>query len=310
MRMLLVSALLLLLRSVAQADDFGPQREVTSIRADVPILLGRLFYERNYSPSQIVVSDIVVVGNDALANWHIGPHAGLIAMRRVSGSWWDVLEGYSDDTEAHPDHEAWWFEGAAPWHALPYYESYFGPTSAKLLQIGLPKSLVALSAEHNPQIAYANKAEADYIAKQRTRGGSLTVPSVYREEMYLPANVTQNGSSHGGNRVDTGGYEVVLVLAPNNSAGTAVSLHVARPQDRSVLALSFSFTAPYSTTFGQGSRVNVWFPYVLDTDKQYVLVSNAFGTMHADLHDNILTFELPAFSARPGSTFTGEIQTR
>ncbi|MGZ3542455.1 MAG: hypothetical protein ACXVAF_14900 [Vulcanimicrobiaceae bacterium] len=310
MRMLLLPALLLLLRSAAQADDFGPQRDITSIRADVPVLLGRLFYERNYSPSQVVVSDIVVIGNDALANWHIGPHDGLIAMQRIGSVWWDLLEGYSDDTEAHPGHQAWWFEGASPWQARPYYESYFGPTSAKLREIGLPKNLIAVSAGHNPAIAAADRAEDAYIIEERTKGGSLAVPSVYREEMYLPANVTQNGSSHGGNRVETGGYEVVLVLAPNNSAGTAVSLHVARPQNRGVLALSLSFTAPRSATFADGSRLNVWFPYVLDTAKDYVLVSNAFGTVNADLHDNTLSFDLPAFDASPGSTFTGEIVAR
>lgn len=310
MRMLLLPALLLLLYSVARADDFGAQRDVEAIRGDVPVLLGRLFYERNYAPSQIVVSDIVVVGNDALASWHIGSHDGLIALRRIGGAWWDLLEGYSDDTEAHPGHEAWWFEGTSPWLARPYYESYFGPTSAKLHEIGLPSNLIETSLEHNPAIAGANQAEAAYIAEQRSEGHSLNVPSVYREEMYLPANVTQNGSSHGGDRVETGGYEVILVLAPNDSAGTAVSLHVGHPADRGMLALTLSFTSPQSATFADGTRLNVWFPYVLDTDKDYTFVSRAFGTLNADLHDNTLSFDLPAFNAPPGSTLTGEIVAR
>ncbi|HEY8296986.1 MAG TPA: hypothetical protein VIG32_03075 [Candidatus Baltobacteraceae bacterium] len=314
MRALLAIVLVLFCFGTARADDVGAQRDVTAIRSAVPVLLHRLYYERNYDPSQIVVSDIVVVGDAALANWHIGSHDGIVAMDRIAGTWWDLLEGYSDRTSATPEHPSWWFEGAPPWRALSYNGSYFGPTSARLLSLGLPMHLVATAAAHNPLIASADDAEHRYESTaRRTHSGGIVEPNVDREVIYLPANVTQNGSSHGGNRSETGGYEIVLVLAPNDApAGTRVAIDGSRPRApaASLYNLTFSFTGSGTVTFGAGSRVNVWFPYILDTRKRYTLSLAGHGSLDADLHDNTLTFALPDFSARPNETFKGSIDAR
>ncbi|HEY8313537.1 MAG TPA: hypothetical protein VIG51_05130 [Candidatus Baltobacteraceae bacterium] len=305
---------MLLLCSAARADDFGPQQDVATIRGDVPSLLARLFYERNLEPSQVVVSDIVVDGDAALANWQIGSHQGLIGLRRVGGTWRDVLEGYADASEAAPDHESWWFEGAAPWFALPYDESYYGPTSGRLLAIGLPKRLVREVVRHNAVVAASNGAQRSHDGNQSPRPDAAIVPSVDRGFMYLPPNVTQNGSSHGGNRVETGGYEIVLVLAPNDAppgASVTISGHEPVLRGHGLFSVQFAFAHSGTVDFASVSRINVWFPYVLDSRKSYTLSMKwPLGTSEGDLHDNILTFELPPFAARAGETFAGEIYAR
>ncbi len=299
MRALLAALLVMLCGSLARADDFGPQRDIDAVRTAVPTLLTRLYYERNFAPDQIVVSDIVVAGDSALASWRIGDHDGLVGMRRIDGTWWDLLEGYSDRTSAHAT--AWWFEGATPWRALPDLESTYGPTSAELRAIGMPKSLVRLAASHNPIVAASDNA-----------GRGVPSPrNVDREVLYLPPGVTANGSSHGASRAQTAGYEIVLVLAPNDATlGSAVSITGHRPAERakSLYAVQFAFSGPRTVTFENGSRINVWFPYVLNPNARYTLAMNGtLGTIDAYLHDNTLSFELPSFTARPGAKFAGDI---
>jgi hypothetical protein len=64
-------------------------------------------------------------------------------------------------------------------------------------------------------------------------------------------------------------------------------------------------------TFTSGSRVDVWFPYVLDPALRYSLTlgfaQSPIGPIDGTLVNNTLTFELPAFSAQPGVMLMAEI---
>jgi len=63
--------------------------------------------------------------------------------------------------------------------------------------------------------------------------------------------------------------------------------------------------------FPAGSKIDVWFPYVLDPLRRYSLnvafVAPEIGGLTGSLHNNTLHFELPAFALAPGRVAVAQI---
>ncbi len=129
-------------------------------------------------------------------------------------------------------------------------------------------------------------------------------------------------------REQTSGYAIALRYAPGNAVSRRFSLVYARAPTRAEMLSNpppprewggatdvfyFDLMAgdPKAVSFGSGSTLDVWFPFVLDDELRYRFSFVSGGTFSQPiagrLFDNVLHFELPAFSISPGQTFQSEI---
>ena len=73
----------------------------------------------------------------------------------------------------------------------------------------------------------------------------------------------------------------------------------------------FDISGSQPVTFDAGTTVDIWFPFVLDDTLRYDVSlftgDKAYGPYHGTLFDNVLHFELPAFTVVPGKGFQAEI---
>src|SRR5690242_19895634 len=77
---------------IGRADDFGPSRDIGTVRADGRTLLAHRARSANVDPKSIVISDVVVLGDQAVFSWDFGKQHGLMGLVRQSNRWWDALD--------------------------------------------------------------------------------------------------------------------------------------------------------------------------------------------------------------------------
>lgn len=128
-------------------------------------------------------------------------------------------------------------------------------------------------------------------------------------------------------RSQTSGYDFSLRYSANNAGNNTNFAGVrTRPPTHAeflpyptpyryvadaVMFFDFGVDGSKPVSFQRGSSVDVWFPFVLDDKLKYSIVfsaaSTAVGPVTGTIFDNVLHFDLPAFTATPGEPFMGEI---
>lgn len=94
----------IVLPAAARADDYGPARTVAQLRSQARRLLARQARASGADPKNLVVSEVVVAGNEALLSWDSGKQRGLMRLAFANDRWWDTYEAAaSKDLKITPD---------------------------------------------------------------------------------------------------------------------------------------------------------------------------------------------------------------
>jgi hypothetical protein len=292
---LAVLGLLICAPLAVRADDFGPHRDLAEVRDDARRLLAQRVRAAGVDPAKIAISGVVVAKDQALLSWDDGKNHGVMGLVRYLDRWWDAL-----DKDRHDD------------------SGCRRTTLAFPLQVGFSQALLQAAAAHNDDVKMvgASSASAHGCA------GDIYVPKPV-------VSVLPRGATKHEPRSTTSGYDVTFSYAANDAPpGAAFSLFYVRPPSaaemlpspmppsswggpNSVMFFSFTIASKAPVRFQAGSTLDVWFPFVLDDSVTYFFSTlsgtGEVGPLKAKAYDNALHFVLPAFTAKPGDEFMGEI---
>ncbi len=296
--------LLVLQYSTAHAGDYGPQRDLRDVTSAVKHLVAHRLRVAKDDPVLAVVSDVVVVKNQALASWSAGTQRGVMGLMRYEDRWWDAF----DETQQPKCPSAGSAFPAKPF-ALTGLDRPLDPVS-----VGFDPAFVAAAQTHNSAFAALQRSSAITCSDD-----------VY--EIFSPV-ISANGGRLTHLRSETSGYDVDLTYARNNALPGArlSSMRVRPPTPAEVLSypspprgaggttgvlfLYFDLDSKAPVSFEKGSKFDVWVPWVMDDSLRYELElyegPTVVGPIKASVFDNVLHFELPAFPLLPGETL-GEI---
>lgn len=294
--------------SAARADVYGPHSDIRAIRAAVPVLVAAFVRSAGGAPADIRVDDIVVDGDEAIADWREAHSSGLIGLARRYGTWW-VSGKIVRDANA-PTGSVYWYLFPQPGSL---FEGCVGSAAFQAAPIELPVTLhvddaiAMLAAAHIPAIA------TDAAAQRLWRSAhpqSLTVPGTV-PECYNPYPARSLLDFGGGYRAYmTWSAPPSLTISRFTGRAPTAAEFPPSPGANSVYFFSFEIGATTPATVNNGS-LDVWCPFVLDPERRYSLtidyVTPAVGPVYGTLFDNTLRFALPAFTIAPNTSAMGEI---
>jgi hypothetical protein len=293
----------------ARADDFGPPRDIGSVRADAHMLLAHRARIAKVDPKNIVISDVVAVGDQAVASWNFGTQHGLMGLVRQNNRWWDVL-----DADGSP---AWSVRAAYPLQA--YTSPIQSPRNVggdALKARGFNRDLVAAAIAHNADVA---RAQTSTTQDKTNRNVPATDP------VHMPLNA--DGGAAWIARQDTGGYEITMRYAKNDAVpgSTFARIYARAPTPAEFLPYPTPFRyvsdavmffdiiidSAKPVSFEHGTAVDVWFPFNIDESLKYRMSIGGgrepIGPVVGSVFDNVVHFELPGFTALPGKELMGEV---
>lgn len=278
---------LLLLPAMAIAGDFGPRRDVSQVRSDARRLLAHRVRLSGMDPAAVTISDVVVAGDQALLSWDSGKTQGIMGLVRYVNRWWDALDtstGVGCVTETYPLNE--------------------GNT--------LTKALLDDAVANNPRVRSLGKMVP-------CRDGGLNDPPLRTAGATLHAQP-----------METSGYDLWFGYARNDAAPgvrftqiygrapTAGEMLPNPPPPRGwggstdIFLFDLAVGGSKPIAFQSGSTVDVWFPFVLDDSLRYRISYFAMGkvspTIQGTVYDNVLHFQLPAFTMAPGDTLMADLE--
>jgi len=283
---------------VTYAQDVGPGREVRAIRHDLPILLAEQF-----SGQDLAMKTIIASGSEALVEARITGATWVFSLSKRLNTWWLANQIGIDTSGAA---STCWGARAA---------DIDGITPEFLKAVGISQSLVDLAEQSFPLAIEAAKRVAAHtpppsgfvkagISVDCARGFNIlffqhhpTIP-VITEQQYVVALSNDSGPSASLNNV-TG-------RAPTEGESWVT------PNNNGYFFFSGTLDSPTTVHVDAGTKLSVWFPFVLDTTKTYSLtiahVTPVIGPINGTLlRDNTLHFVLPAFTIEPGADIMGEI---
>jgi hypothetical protein len=278
----------------ARADDFGPPREIAALRSDAKTLLASSARNARATPDAIVVTDVVVVSGDALYSWRVGAASGLSVLKRIRNQWWERLR------------------------VIPRPLEDCALRSASLRARGVADALLRAASLHNAMVRLADRPKPVEFDPLGGRG----IVCIESSDAATVDRIAPAGGSLAVSPRQTDGYVTTLTYAKNSSTGNARFIapigrmptdaeSTQAPRGDSFYYFDISLAANGPLAFERGGRLDVWFPHVLATTLRYSLTigfaDKPIGPIDGALHDNTLTFDLPAFTATPGITLMAEI---
>jgi hypothetical protein len=285
----LIASILTLAPQTIRGEDVGPGQEVRTIRHDLPIILARFVGKTGYDPSTLVVDDVAVNGDYALAQWHTSMLVGVDGLVRLYGTWWDRMREYPIP---NPVYEVCY---------QPLCKDFVtrGLTDEDLLAKGFPQTLIQLAKTHIPAVGTPGQAWT----------GEIHDPSVFS----LHPNID--------NSFNPDGYELAVRFAMANAFSDSRFQATGRrptrgeswvtPNNNGYFFFSMMLKSHAAIRVDAGTKLDVWFPFALDPSKTYSLtIAHAtpiIGPINGTLSDNTLHFVLPAFGVAPGAELMGEI---
>jgi len=291
-----------------RAGDFGPRHDVAHIRSDARRLLAQRVRATGVDPKDISISDVVVVKDQALLSWDSGKQHAIMGLVRYLDRWWDALDASRG-------------QGNAPcWRVSTVF-----PLDAKD-RINLPLFKMLSEAGMAAALQEAAKYNADIanpLATQPPRGVCDTWGGAIYDSPGIGTRLDPPSSS-------TAGYKLDVVLSQNDASKNTKFTRIygraptqaemlpnpapARgwggPTDVFYFDLAISGNKP--VTFQPGTKLDIWFPFVLDDTLSYrvswVMDGQFSKSIHGTVFDNVLHFELPAFSIAPPNELQAEVE--
>lgn len=323
----LTAAIVFLFQALAYAADAGPRDAVARVRSEARRLLAHTVRGAGLDPTNLTIDNVIVVHDQALLSWDSGKEHGVMGLMMFADRWWDALDM---SPQGKPGTDCWSAVRAYPLIAPhPYPDTFIGgeimppPSPETIEEYGFSTDLAQLAAANNADVKFAETqtAPVDHLARPvcHTDG--------YAVHPRLPIDV-RGGVVHPP-RSWTAGYDITIHYAGNDAAKDAsVASILARaptraeflpnvappndyggPTDVAYFDVDVGGTKPIS--FSAGTSVDVWFPFVLDDRLRYDISffagGRSLGPYHGTLFDNVLHFELPAFTVVPGKGFQAEI---
>jgi hypothetical protein len=320
MRFAAVLLLSLLLPALARADDFGPRGDVNQVRSDARRLLAHRVRVSGADPAAVKITDVVVVKDQALLSWDSGKEHGLMGLVRYIDRWWDAL----DKVAASRRDPCWANTIAFPLSGHDIYTS--PPDPATLTGDGLSPQLVAAAARNNADVRNAPPAVI------RQKSNSLVKP-VCEDDIYEikpDLRVKTAGGTLHPERTTMNGYDLTFAYARNDAAQgvkfTQVYGRAPTPGEMlpnppppkewggstDVFLFDLMLDASRPVTFAAGTKVDIWFPFVLDDSLKYRIsyyaAKKVSPAINGTIYDNVLHFELPAFTMAPGDTLMADVE--
>ena len=307
MRILLVAiAFVVALGTVARADDYGPAHDVRAVRAAVPVLMAARVRALGIPVQSIRANDIVINGNEAVADWSADIQGGIVGFVRRYGLWW--VSGQVDRDEPEPTGQTYWY--ADPPGALPTCQSSaaFEAASDELVrELKLAAATISLAQTHIAAIAQDDAGES---AWRKLHPGSLVLPGVQRDCFTVGAKPVYRDTSGDYRAELTWSSPKGLDIARFTGRAPTQAEFPGNPGSDSVYFFSFAIGGNAAVRV-TGATLDVWCPFVLDPHLRYSLTlagaDPIIGPLVGALHDNTLHFDLPPFTATPGNSVMGEI---
>lgn len=316
-------ALLLLLLSLAaapiaaRADDYGPPRAVGAVRNDARILLMRTARTVQTIPDP-KISNVVVVGDQAIASWDTGSLHGVIGLEHYLNRWWEVLIS----TRQGPSGDMWSTQTEYPLHTLYDPDDCSPVSDVSLNKAGFSKSIAESAPAYNSDVVK--------IKRSLDQKHNLVVPGCVADRYITPPLIRAAGGVIQLPRQDEPlppDYQVFLTYTKNDASAKALfaPTYMRAPTPAEMLP----YPTPYylsqnavcffdlgvdtskPVAFTAGSTLEVWFPFVLDDKIRYDLTLAYAGIpiqpIYAKPFDNTLRFSLPAITISPSKPVMGEI---
>lgn len=290
----LAAVLALSLLGVAPSDD-GRPRDVRAVRSAAQTLLRARVQKWGGDPARIAVEGVAVDGAYAIARWRAGNLRGAEGFYYIWDRWWDVMaSGNGTNTSV------WW-------------------TCSTPLACNFPTNrsagYQAFKDAGFPQAIVEKAVAVEILTDDRDRKYG------YWSGEHYPI-LTTIGPAGGRANTSRDGYDVTWSFGPTDATATQpFHLGARRPAQQeswtyypggnayAFLTVQLDTTAPLNVR--AGSTVDVWCPFVLDPSKTYSLTiaksTQPVGPIVAKLNDNVLHFELPAFTVPPGAELMAEI---
>jgi hypothetical protein len=310
-RMRLLAAVFLLviltIGAQARADDYGPRNAVRSARDASTDLLQPTAHTINHLASAngipqtpLIVYDVVTDGNASVASWRVADARGIIVLERRLGLWWKVAALLNDK----PSAQIWTYTPTDQMgKSCPPADDLQVPTQSVLLsRYELSPGLVASAIAHNAILSEIDARAGHQPLVATSRPSSCTSPFSQASQ--------------------TDGYRSSFELSvPDPPSGAAISRFTVRaptsaefpptPGANSYYFFSFEFGGASEVQVRSGS-LDVAFPFVLDPGLRYSLTIGftkpVLNPIVGRLSDNELHFDLPPFTADPGTSLMGEIE--
>lgn len=304
------------------------------VRADVAADAHRLLASRvrqsGVDPKSISIRDVVIEGGQALLSWDSAKQHGVMGLVLSDNRWWDALDmvrGAADrcwiTTRTYP----------LPVLTQQYPADYLpagyepAPYSTALASDGFSTQLVQSAGQRN-----ADVRDADAEQRKLNAGGHLHAAGCDLDTYTVrsDARVRPNGGVvHPPVRTFTSGFDFTMRYGRNDAPANArfTLIYVRPPTHAEFLPnppppkdwggstdvgfFDFDISGSQPVTFDAGTTVDIWFPFVLDDTLRYDVSlftgDKALGPYRGTLFDNVLHFELPAFTVVPGKGFQAEI---
>jgi hypothetical protein len=249
----------------AQADDFGAHPDLRAIRGGAPILLG------HYLDTPVVVDDVVVEGDAALATWHSAGKPGIATYKRRSDRWW----------------------------LLATYNTFSPATGVTVTQLehtlAVPAALIERAQAHIPGLLTSLPIERP--VEQRACAACPSMLWNYTDGFQTTL------AFDAGTKWDP-------TFALRGRAASIAEMPPT-PTMNKYYFFRLSAKGAEPIVIRNGASLDIWFPYVLDASKSYDLwldfIDPDADGLPGTLKDNTLHFTLPAFSTIPGKDAFGEI---
>ncbi len=254
----------------------------------------------------IHANDVVVNGNEAVADWSAGIQGGIVGFVRRYGLWW--LSGQVDRDEPEPVGEIYWYvdlPGALP--ACQSSGAFQAAPDHLAQELSLADTTISLAQTHIAAIAEDAASEA---AWRKLHPTLLVLPGIQRDCFTVGAHLIYLDAASGYRAELTWAAPTTLDIARYTGRAPTRAEFPGEPGADSVYFFSFELGGDMKARV-TGATLDVWFPFVLDANVRYSLTlvggETTIGPLVGTLHDNTLHFELPSFTATPGTSLMGEI---
>ncbi|HEV7180096.1 MAG TPA: hypothetical protein VGN11_09495, partial [Candidatus Baltobacteraceae bacterium] len=289
-----VIAALLAVPAVCAAADSGRAKDVRAIRADAPVLLAARLRTSKIDPATLHVDDVAVEGADALVGWSAGNVRGIDGFSYRWDRWWDLMQTRGATAQGLT------FTCAQPFTCDSSRRVV--PSAQTLAALGVPRTLL------NAAAGFSRITRAQDVSESWGAGSDPAPPAL---------------GSDGTIARDSGdGYDAVIRIA-RTDAKTPVPYRFSIRQPTQAeswnnypggnawayFVLDVHNDTPIAVQ--SGTTVDIWCPFVLDSDRTYTLTIAArhfsIAPSAAAVRANTLHMELPAFTIPPSEELFGEI---
>jgi len=313
----LLFTLTALLPASAMADDFGAHRDITQVTSAAKHLLAHRLRDMSITPESAAISDVVVVKDQAVLTWQAGSQQALMGLVRYGDRWWNAFDERPSAPAGVPV-----INGCTPARAsFPLHKP--DPGAKGLTGVGFTQNLADAALAHNALWQRLSRVQPTTYWDVSQLW--FVCPSNTDWPKQLPQSFSDAHRVFGG---QGDGYDFRISYAATDAPADAkiTSLRVRAPSLSEMLdSSSPPANYGYSTgvlffyldvatskpiSFQAGSSVDVWVPWVLDDSLRYEFQMIQGKTLvtaaKATVHDNVLHFDLPAFTAA-GGEFIGEV---